>query len=263
MKTTSSLPLAFVGLSLALTSLPACSQGPSGPPTGSAEERTETVREALDSPSGVVDKVSAKAVLSRSGAHLSLGSLLGFMLPIPGMDKYPAPLAGDKDLIASCTDLGILGGTIDVGCATSDFATGMVIYNILPIGPKQYVDVRVEEACIEGKCVDGMLYIEVALDADAGEALLTGQASLDLSDQGETAYHTETGYVVSVGDAGLEVHWVFWDDQGASYGLDASTSPDFMSGDATLTGDNGAYTCSYEAAGVVGSCNGPDGSFSW
>lgn len=229
-------------------SLVACSGG--GIESKSPEERVDAVQSAIKSPSGTVDATSVGLVLEGSQSIELYGSMQ-FINEIFGSQIDAKCLSG------SGTD-----GSADVSCMTGGKATGQISFKGTVATSAASTDVTFEmtlsNVCQDGKCLDGSL--AAAISVSEGSTKTTVQGSFDMTNGGVTK-HGDWGTMVSTGQGTASAQIVTFDDAGNSYVLSASASVD-GTGEVTIKGANGEFSCSYDGGGEKGSCTGA-GTFKW
>lgn len=201
------------------------------------------VKEAIEAPTGNVDATSMKTIaadfeaLSRANAAISAYNYAG-------------------GASAECTS----GSDVDMACATQGELTGSISYTIEALAvsassASATVIVDYDNVCAGEVCVTGSAIVE----ANTSEASTTTSLALsvDLTEGGATS-HLFLGEDASVDQDGASVKVVVFDEEIASYVLEAETSAEGSS--VSVVGANGSFQCSVSSAG--GSCSG-DASFSY
>lgn len=201
------------------------------------------VKEAIEAPTGTVDATTMKTIaadfeaLGRASAAISAYNYAG-------------------GASVECTN----GSDVDMACATQGELTGSISYTVEAMAvsgnsASATVIVEYDNVCAGDVCVTG----SAILEANTSEASTTTSLaiSVDLTEAG-AARHLFLGEDASVDQDGASVKVVVFDEEIASYVLEAKTSAEGSS--VSVVGANGSFQCSVSSTG--GSCSG-DASFNY
>jgi hypothetical protein len=259
MKTTTKRWLAAVFLACAAAGC-GDSDDEASPPSIAAqvEEALAPYEAALDHPDGTVNAENARVVLLNAGSQAAIGPMAAF---VPGASTPASqPQGGDP---SACISAGPSGGEIDLACISDGAMSGIERYQVEQEGSGHVVLlIDLIDACAEAVCIDGQLAMDVTSDAASQQYAVVAGGDFDITADGKV-YHFEYGYRVVSSGGDVTVEAAYFDDQGHSYALDATTVGD--SGTVTITGSNGSYTCSYTEGGQHGQCQPTAGGegFTW
>lgn len=236
MKNFSLLSLALVG---SVSMLAGCDGGePSDP-----HDQLALVQESLEAPTGTVDATTMKSIATRFESFTKASAVIG---------AYN--FAGSAQ--ASCTN----GSDVDLACASQGQLSGSISYEIDEMSVKNSevsatVIVEYHEACAGDVCIDGTAIVSVHTSETSTSTSLA--VSLDVT-EGGASEHLFLGEDASVDQDGARVKVVVFDEEVASYVLEASVEGGAAS--MSVKGENGEFSCSVSEAG--GECSGA-ASFSY
>jgi len=255
-----SRPFALIAITpLALTVVAGCANEEEPPPedqiAAEVAALTDPVEASLASPSGLVDASTVSGVFE---AMASQGQAQGPMAFIPGASPAPAPQQTGQN---ECMDMGATGGTIDMACLTSGEITGTVRYSFATQSQSTaYMLVEYQNVCQESSCMDGEVAQKIITGKTPDEYHMVSAFDMTVTEGGQS-YELQYGFEMSVVAGENTVSYVVWVD-GESYVVSWTTNADGWQ--ATITGDNGTYSCwaTIEGDTFSGGCSG-DGEFSF
>lgn len=240
---------------------------------GSVSSAIKKLDQDLKSPSGVVSATSAQGVLAQGASQdaaqnaFSMGGAFGggsygqswFGVP-PGFQ----PMA-DGAGASACIEQTASSMSIDLGCLGKEKgveASGSISLSYEQDGQNVYATFTYAKACVASAetgatvCIDG----SGALQSEGQNGMaFTGDFTVDM---GGTTEKLKFGYRQSYVDGTLSLQYASYDENGDSYVLGAKLSA--SSGEISIKGKNGEFTCSYSEGGAAGQCSDGGGeTFDW
>ncbi len=213
----------------------------SGGEPGNPADRIAAVKSALAKPSGKIDATTMKALTSSLSAIEAGGAVFAAFGDI---GKYVG---------TSCASGNQSSGAIDLSCATGGQIKGSFDFTTSVVQNGDHTTVTftsdLSDVCSAGVCVSGNMAMED--DVNGSSNSLTLAASVDVA-EGTTTTHLFFGETVATDSRSTLAKIVLFDDQEASYVLDASATSSGAS--VSVVGQNGSFQCSF--AGGGGSCSG-------
>lgn len=250
-------PFALLAIAPLALSLTACADeeepAPEDVTAAEVAAMTAPVESAIASPNGVVSAETVSGIFEAMSSQEAAQGPLGF-IPGAGPGAAPQQTGGTE-----CMDVGATGGTIDMGCMSGGEMTGKVVYAFAGDAQTAFILMDYQSVCMDSFCMDGEAAQKIVTSA-SGDLQMTLAFDLTVTD-GASSYELDYGYQMSVVDGVTVLTYVVWVD-GESYAV--SFSYDGEGYEATVTGDNGTFTCtaSLQDGDYVGSCSG-DGEFSF
>jgi hypothetical protein len=224
-----------------------------------AEAMLGPIDTAISSPTGTVTADSAKSVFV---AYTNQGTAGSALANVPG--GAPAPTSQGEGGGANCITMNGSGGTIDLGCMSGGTETGKVTYATGSDQGYTYFTFSYDNVCGKaGDCITGKGAEKIKGTYAAGGSNMdvTLAGDFDVTANGKSV-HVSYGYKMTVNNGQYTVEYAIFDDKGDSYTVTAKVGGG--SGQWTVKGKNGDYTCTYTNSGENGQCQGADGkSFTW